>query len=79
MVVSNCTPGSAQAHAVYATLSQSALESMVLHGAGDLPSLAAISLSVLKYRSHPSPDFTESMKEFGTLTELLLFWPETVM
>ena len=78
IVVSNWTPGSAQAQAVYATLSHNAPASRVLQGTGSLPSSAAVSLSVLKYRFHSPPDLTASMNEFGILTELLLFCPDTV-
>ncbi len=78
MVVSNWTPGSAHAHAVYATLSQSSPASRVLQAPGSLPSALALSSSVLQWRSHLPPSLTESMNELGTLTELLLFCPETV-
>ena len=73
MVVSNCTPGSAHAHAVYATLSQRSPASMVLHGSGSRPSASDLSSSVLQYRFQSPPCLTESMNWLGTRTELLLF------
>ena len=79
IVVSNCTPGSAQAQAVYATLSHSSPASSTLQASGSRFSSAALSFSVLQTRFQFSPFLTASINEFGTLTELLLFCPETDM
>ena len=78
MVVSNWMPGSAQAQAVYATLSHNSPASRVLQGSGSRPSASALSSSVLQYRFQSPPSLTESMNRFGTRTELLLFCPDTV-
>ena len=68
IVVSNCTPGSAQAQAASAIRLQSSRAS----------SRSATAPSVRRIRSQPSPRSAASMKAFGTRTELLEFWPETV-
>src|SRR5262245_64049380 len=77
-VVSYCTPGSAQAHAAYATWSHSARAFSTRRGFAGRCSRFAFSFSV-RQKSDQSPSFsTASMNELGTRTELLLFWPETV-
>ena len=68
IVVSYCTPGSAQAQAASAIWSQRSRALTVL----------ATSPSVRRVRFQ-SPSFsTASMKSFVTRTELFEFWPETV-
>ena len=73
IVVSNCTPGSAQAQAVYAILSHNSPASNTLHASGSRFSFAALSFSVLQTKFQFSPYSTASMNALGTLTELLLF------
>src|ERR1700754_1947607 len=68
MVVSNCTPGSAEAQAAAPIFSQRSRGLMVLWS---LP-------SVRRIRSQSPLFSTFSMKALGTRTELLEFWPETV-
>src|SRR5258705_9904398 len=68
MVVSYCTPGSAQAQAAWEIFSHRSRAFMVLE---TLPSVRRISFQ--------SPSvFTASMKLLVMRTELLEFWPETV-
>ena len=68
MVVSNCTPGSAQDHAALETWSQRSLAGMVL----------ATALVVRSISCQSSSRSTASRKAFERRTELLEFWPETV-
>src|SRR5215469_12328244 len=68
MVVSYCTPGSAQAQAAALIFSQSSRAGRVL---ATLPSV--------RLKSFHSPSvFTWRMKSLEMRTELLEFWPETV-
>jgi len=68
MVVSNCTPGSAQAQAAWPILSHSSRARRVLW---TLP-------SVRRMRSHGLSSSTALMNLSDTRTELLEFWPATV-
>src|SRR5436309_142549 len=68
MVVSYCTPGSAQAQAAYAISFQISAAGMVLE---ILPSVRRLS-------SQFPPLSSTSKKLLGTRIELLEFWPETV-
>src|SRR5262245_728694 len=77
-VVSNCSPGSAQAHAAFAICSHSSRARSVFRGFGARPCATAFSLSVRQYRCQGPSFCTASMKALLTRTELLLFWPETV-
>src|SRR5215471_9496808 len=68
IVVSNCTPGSAQAQAAWAIFSHRSRAFRVL---ATLPSV--------RWNSFQSPsDSTAAMKSLGTRTELLEFCPDTV-
>src|SRR5690606_37938896 len=68
IVVSNCTPGSAHAHAENATFSHRSAASTRLW---TRPSVRPI-------RSQVPPCSIARKKALGTRTELLEFWPETV-
>src|SRR5688572_18922618 len=68
MVLSYCTPGSAQAQALSATMSQSSDASSV---SMTLPVVRAVVC-------HLPPDCAARMKSSLTRTELLEFWPLTV-
>src|SRR2546422_9585616 len=68
IVVSYCTPGSAQAHAAYAISSQISAAGMRL----------ATAPSVRRVSAHCPPLSSASKKLLGTRTLLLEFWPETV-
>ena len=77
-VVSYCKPGSAHDHAALAILSHKSLAGIDLHGDGSLDSSLALSNSVLQYKFQSSSLRTACIKSLLTLTELLLFWPDTV-
>src|SRR5437867_362848 len=68
IVVSYCTPGSAQAQAAAPIFSHSSRAFSVL----------AILPSVRRWSFHSPSASTSLMKSLGTRTELLEFWPETV-
>src|SRR5687768_399481 len=78
MVVSNCTPGSAQLQAACAIWShRSRAFSVRFAFAGRFCSFA-FSSSVRQYRGHGPSASTAFMNALVIRTELLLFWPETV-
>src|SRR5438046_1266288 len=77
-VVSNCTPGSAQAQAAYAIWSHNSAARSVLRGRGGRFSRRAVSFSVRQYRFQGPSFRTASMNALSMRTELLLFCPETV-
>src|SRR6516225_10281299 len=68
IVVSNCSPGSAEAQAAWPMRSHSFRAGKVL----------AVLPSVRRTRSHGLSVRTRSRKSFETLTELFEFWPATV-
>src|SRR4051794_25491379 len=72
MVVSNCTPGSAQDHAALAICSHKSRARNSLHGVGARPARRAFSFSVRQYRYHGPSFRTASMKALSMRTELLL-------
>ena len=67
MVVSNCTPGSAECHAASAMRSHSAAALTVFTGA---PVVRAV-------RHQSPPAWTARRKSSVTRTELFAFWPDT--
>src|SRR5207237_957712 len=77
IVVSNCTPGSAQAQAALVIWSHRSRARSVLRGFGARFSALAFSFSVRQYRCHEPSFKTASMNPLLMRTELLLFWPET--
>jgi hypothetical protein len=68
MVVSYCTPGSAQAHAAYAISSHRLAAGIRVE----------IFPSVRRRSSHSPPASSTSKKPLGTRMLLLEFWPATV-
>jgi hypothetical protein len=72
-------PGSAQLQAAYAIWSHSSAARMVFIGLGSRPSAFAVLFSMRPYRFQSPSFFTASIKELGMRTELLLFWPLTVL
>src|SRR5713226_8890223 len=68
IVVSYCTPGSAEAQAAYAIFSHKSRAFRVL----------AILPSVRRVRCQSPSETTRSMKSLSSRTELFEFWPETV-
>src|SRR5687768_3330084 len=78
IVVSYCTPGSAQDQAAKAICSHRSRARMLRRGLGVRFCFFAFSFSVRQNRCHSSSFCTASMNVLVMRTELLLFWPETV-
>jgi hypothetical protein len=78
MVVSNCTPGSAHAHAANAISSHSLRALSVLTGFATRFSRTAFAFSVRQKSGQSPSSRTARMKALSTRTELFEFWPETV-
>src|SRR3989338_1443737 len=79
IVVSYWTPGSAHAQAAYPIWSQSARAFIVLQGLASRLSFAAFLSSVRQNKFQSASFSTDSKNACATRTELLEFWPETVV